>query len=178
MTKITFYTPTYKRPKALAICMRSVNMQTDMNFEQVIIHDDVGLGIGGMYQDIRNHLHSVHGDYVHVLSDDDVLTDIDAVRKIRRFIAAEDNPPVVIIKSEKLGRILPDYWQAAPQFGHIDLGNFVVRADVWKANATAWGDCYEGDFHFINALWQQGHRFAWLDDVLTAAQRISRGQPE
>jgi len=45
MTFLSVYTPTYKRPQALARCKASVAAQT-IPTEHVIIVDEIGIGIG------------------------------------------------------------------------------------------------------------------------------------
>ena len=179
MAFLTVYTPTYKRPKALTVCIESVKNQTHPNLIQhLIIPDEIGLGIDGMYSDIINHVDEVNGEYVLVLSDDDLLCNLDFARKLYDYIENNDYPEVVIIKAIKSGRVLPTIWNAKPQLGHIDLSCFVVRSDIWKANADKWGKRYEGDFDFINSLYEQGYQFNWFDIIASKAQRISRGQPE
>jgi hypothetical protein len=120
----------------------------------------------------------VNGDYVLMLSDDDMLCNDKFVSNLLAFTKENEKPEVIIIKAIKEGRILPSIWNAKPQLGHIDLSCFVVRSDIWKANADKWGKRYEGDFDFINSLWEQGYQFNWMDVVAVKAQRISRGQPE
>ena len=179
MAFLTIYTPTYKRPKALKVCKDSVKAQKNAKslIQHVIIPDNIGIGIDGLYRDIPNHIDKVKGDYVLMLSDDDMLINDELVKKFYD-LAIDGYPEVVIFKAEKEGRHLPSLWRTAPQFGHIDLSNFIVRSDIWKANADKWGQRYEGDFDFIRSLWDQGHQFTWWDFVGVKAQRISRGQPE
>ena len=179
MAFLTIYTPTYKRPKALAVCVESVLTQhKGWHVQHLIVPDEVGLGIDGMYADIINHVDEVKGDYVLVLSDDDMLCNDKFVSNLLDFTKDNEKPEVIIIKAIKEGRILPSIWNAKPQCGYIDLSCFIVRSDIWKVNADKWGKRYEGDFDFINSLWEQGYQFNWMDVVAVKAQRISRGQPE
>lgn len=175
MPFLTFYVPTYKRPKMLADCLASIQAQSDPDYEVVLIRDEVGIGIGGMYRDIRNHAEQVSGDYVFVLSDDNLVTDIDFVKGLKE--QAADNPDVIVFKNE-IGRVLPSIWGAAPVCGHIDLSCFAVKREVWQANASRWGECYEGDYYFIRALWDAGYIFKWWDKLVIKAQKIMRGLPE
>lgn len=179
MAFLTIYTPTYKRPKALAVCVESVLTQhKGWHVQHLIVPDEVGLGIDGMYADIINHVDEVNGEYVFMLSDDDMLCNDKFVSNLLDFTKDNEKPEVIIIKAIKEGRILPSIWNAKPQLGHIDISCFVVRSDIWKVNADKWGKRYEGDFDFINSLWEQGYQFNWMDVVAVKAQRISRGQPE
>ena len=52
MTFLSVYTPTYKRPQALARCKASVAAQT-IPTEHVIIVDEIGIGIDGMEVEIE-----------------------------------------------------------------------------------------------------------------------------
>ena len=73
---ISFYTPTYRRPKQLSACLASVSAQRGIEpgtIEQVVIADHVGVGIDGMYARVASYAEALHGIYVHFLSDDDVL---------------------------------------------------------------------------------------------------------
>lgn len=179
MTLLTIYTPTYKRPLALKVCVDSISNQTHPQLiEHVIIPDEIGIGIDGVYRDVPNHLDKVHGDYVLFLADDEALCDPNFARKLYDFVEDKEYPQVVIIKADKMGRVLPELWLQEPRMGYIDLSCFIVRSDVWKANADKWGQRYEGDFDFIHALWEQGYTFEWWNFLAVKSQRISRGQPE
>jgi hypothetical protein len=83
---ITFYTPTYKRPQALARCLASVASQTVVGeIEQIVIPDHVGVGIHGMYARVPQYASAVHGEYVMFLCDDDVLADATVVETVKTF---------------------------------------------------------------------------------------------
>src|SRR5689334_11810505 len=96
---LSVYTPTYKRPGFLALCQASVAMQTEP-CEHVIVHDEVGIGIDGMFAAIKEHAHLVTGEYVLVLSDDNFLVDPDVVADLKAFAQANDWPSVVIWKGQ------------------------------------------------------------------------------
>lgn len=148
---MTFYTPTYRRPKGLAACLDSVQRQTAVDaIEQIVIPDHVGLGIGGMYQRIPDYADAVHGDYVHVLADDDVLASPTVVERVRDFARTHDQPALILVAVNKAGNWILPSWP--PVCGAIDLGCLIVRGDVWQAHAAAYGACYEGDYTFAAAL--------------------------
>lgn len=180
MTLLTIYTPTYKRPKALAYCIQSVGRQTDQDTQHLIIPDDKGIGIAGVYRDVRLHGHKVEGDYCLFLSDDDYLYDNNVVADFRQFVNEHDKPEVVMAKGIREGKTYPApfCWQAPPMVGFVTLFNVITRRDVWIANATAWGECYEGDYFFMRHLWDAGYLFTWWDRTICATQRVSRGKPE
>lgn len=181
MAFLTIYTPTHRRPSLLRTCVLSVEMQVCHDYEQVIIHDEIGVGIAGMFAAIPGNLNLIKGDYVYILQDDDVLADNGVIGDVRMFAIKNNMPPVVIGRNIKRGNKYPTYWRERPQEGHIDLGSYVIRRDVFAANARQFGQRYAGDADFIDALWAAGYPFAWLDRLLSREQipeRPGLGRPE
>lgn len=175
---ITLYTPTFRRPRQLAACLESVGRQTAVDaIEQLVIPDHVGLGIGGMYRRVPQYLDAVHGEYVHLLADDDVLASPTVVEQVREFARDHQFPPVILVNAVKSGLVWPCGNPWPPRLGMIDLGCFIVRADVWKAHAGDYGDCYEGDYFFGKALCEAGHRAAYFDLIFSIGA-VSRGVAE
>ena len=177
MAFLTIYTPTYRRPLLLAECRASVAAQSDPDYQHLVIEDTVGLGIGGMFAAIRQHTALIEGEYVYVLQDDDVLVDREFVRELKAFVWQHNRPPVVIVRNRKHG-LQPRLWRQAPQLGSIDLGSYVVRADVFCRHADQFGARYEGDYDFIRFLWDRRYTFAWWDRLVAEAQQVGMGRPE
>ena len=183
---ISFYTPTYRRPQQLAACMASVANQTyARKIEQVIIPDHVGLGIAGMYEQVPLYKEAMHGRYVHFLADDDILPTPLVVERLHSWVerwkdehAADLDPEVIIVSSEKNGQRWPHQWSGEPVCGAIDLGCFVVRTDIWKKHANDYGKRYEGDYDFIKTLWNAGYRFCFFCELVLVRGAVSRGAPE
>lgn len=175
--RLSIYTPTYRRPGLLADCVASVEEQT-VPVEHVIVHDHVGLGVGGMFADIPNHADRVTGDLVMVLSDDNVLTDRHVAEDLLNAWEGQERPDVMMFKGSIGSCIQPLVWAQEPVVERVDLSCFAVRRKVWQAHAADWGHRYEGDFDFIHALWDAGYRFYWWNRLCFAAQVVSRGQPE
>jgi glycosyltransferase involved in cell wall biosynthesis len=176
---LTLYTPTYRRPKALARCQASVAAQTARNFEHLVYHDEAGEGIAGMFQRVIASAPQFAGEYVYLLQDDDWLAGPDVTGALEAFAREHGNPPVIIMRSWKEGRWLPDRWEQPPAHGHIDLGNYAVRRDIFLAHRAGLGSGrYEADFEFIRRLWDAGLEFAWLDAEFSRSAGRSLGQPE
>lgn len=174
---LTCYTPTFRRPTLLAQCIQSVQSQQEL-VQHVIVPDEVGLG-WGVFTDVKNHAHKCTGQYVHFLSDDCALLDDLASRDLRRFADDAEYPAVIIWKGQYPDSVCP--WQpmhTRPRLGHINLGNFVVRLDVWLANKDTWIADYAGDFYFVDSLWERGHNFSWMDRIGWRTLAIMNGQPE
>lgn len=177
---ITFYTPTFRRPQALAACMASVAAQTAIaDIEQLVIPDHVGLGIGGMYRQVQQYAGAVHGRYVHILADDDVLPLPTAVEQVIQFALEHNNPEVIIVQSRKGSSTYPTCAPWPPVMGYIDLGCCITRSDVWRRHVQAYGHPgrYEGDFDFIDAVWAAGHKAVYLP-LLFVDGGVSRGAVE
>jgi hypothetical protein len=179
---ITFYTPTYKRPQKLAACLESVAQQTlCAEIEHIVLPDYVGRGIAGMYAQVPTYAKAVHGAYVHLLADDDVLATPTAVEEVKAFAELHGYPGVIVVKVVKRhpqgGLLLPLDHGGPPFMGKIDLGCLIVRQDIWKAHCHQYGQCYEGDAVFAEALHAAGNRFVYAD-VFFLDGAVMRGQPE
>lgn len=176
---LTCYTPTYRRPAGLAACLESVRVQTAVaEIQHLVVPDHVGLGIGGMFQQIQQYAPAVRGQYVHILADDDVLASPTVVEQVQIFAEAYDMPPVIVVSVDKAGAIypcVPDVWP--PRLGTIDLGCILTRGDVWHAHVGAYGNRYEGDYDHMAALAAAGYGAARFD-VLFLRGRVSHGAPE
>ncbi len=175
MTFLSIYTPTFRRPYQLGLCKASVEGQSSP-VEHVIVEDTVGLGVDGMFADIPNHAHKVTGQYVMVLSDDNILVDPHFAADLE--LQADGDPDVVVFKGQIMGTTQPAAWCCEPIETMIDLSCFAVRRDIWQKHAHDWGHRYEGDFDFIHALWAARYRFHWWDRLVFQALQISRGAAE
>lgn len=178
MPFLTIYTPTYRRPKGLATCMASVQAQTVANdIEHLVIPDLVGRGVGGMYQQVSLYKDAVHGMYVVFLCDDDVLAEPDVVEKVRGLVAAHNYPGLLLVHTQKNGTYYPRGLPWPPKLGMIDLNCAIVRADVWKRHVNHYGSEYEGDYHFLQALYKSSVSTAFYD-LLFSIGGVSRGAAE
>lgn len=175
---LTIYTPTYKRPTYLKRCLRSVENQTCQDYQHLVVRDEIGIGIAGMFAEIINHLSEMKGNYIYLLQDDDVLASPDVLEELKKFLQERNRPEVIMVRNVKRGRLLPTYWEQAPQLGHVDLGSYIIRRDIFVKNIYRFGPRYEGDFDFIMALWNHGYQFAWLDVLFARAQALGLGRPE
>jgi hypothetical protein len=176
---LTFITPTFRRPQALARCLASVGGQSAVEaVQQFTIVDHVGVGVDGMYERIPLYKDAVHGQYVHLLADDDVLAGPHVVQQVRERAEREGFPPVLIVGAIKGHLTLPLDNAGPPVCGRIDLGCIVVRRDIWQRHAGDYGKNYEGDFWFAKALWDAGHAFVYARDITFLIGAVSRGAAE
>lgn len=174
---LSVYTPTHARPLLLAECEASVQMQS-VPVEHVIVHDREGIGIAGVYAAMPRHADRVTGEYVMVLSDDNVLADEEFAEDLEWRANEMDRPDVIVFRGQIEGSLQPLVWMAEPVITRIDLSCFAVKRNVWQLNADQWGHRYEGDFDFIHHLWDAGYRFDWWDHLGFRALQIGRGAPE
>jgi hypothetical protein len=143
-----------------------------------VVPDYVGLGVDGMYARVPFYANALHGQYVHLLADDDVLAGPEVVAQLRERAVSEGLPPVLIVRAVKGSMVLPLENFGPPVCGRIDLGCLVVRRDVWQCHVCDYGKSYEGDFVFADALWKAGHRFVYATDVTFLHGAVSRGAAE
>jgi hypothetical protein len=175
---ITFFTPTYKRPRALAACLASVEWQTAVaDVEQIVLPDHVGLGIeGGLYGRIPLYSEACRGRYVHILADDDELCGPHAVTSVRECAKVHGDPPIILVGVQKGPLVLAQpAWPPIEQ--HIDLGSMVIRRDVWLAHANDWGKRYEGDYDFAAAVHRAGHAAVYCPVMFLRGGQL-HGAPE
>lgn len=177
MTFLTVVTRCYKRPLMLRINQRSLRQQTDPDYEQLLIVDDVGRGVAWANRVLAGVKPS--GEYVMVLDDDDLLDDPKAIEALKE--ATADNPELVIFKTDhaKLG-VLPNdlIWGKRPLLGLIGSCSFISRRDVWEQHINSFGKDAAGDYAYLKAVWFNRPNVVWLDRQLAAVQRISYGAPE
>lgn len=113
------------------------------------------------------------GDYVYQLDDDDIL--------IGDPTLPEGNDAWFMFYAF-LGHPLQSYfpkpfgeeWQ--PEFGKVSSLNSVIRADVWREHIGAYAGVERGgDYRFVQAIWDAGHRPVFIDRCIARTQVISGG---
>jgi hypothetical protein len=159
--------------------MASIEQQSVVDaIEHLILPDYIGLGIPeSLYGRLPHYAAAVHGEYVYLIGDDDVLADHHVVARVQCFAKANDYPPVIVVGAEKGRWTLPadPYWP--PKLGRIDLACLITRSDIWRAFVTSYGQRYEGDFDFAHALASAGFT-AERCDILFATGGVGRGSVE
>lgn len=172
MTLLTVITPAYKRPIGLKMCKASVQGQDKADqIQHLIVSDEVGKGVGGMYRDLPRFNEQIEGRWVYVLSDDDVLIYPRMIDLIGHVEAEAPDASVIMVRMFCNGRVLPwpQCWQAPPQCGGVTLSNWIIKREAHIAHP--FGHRYEGDFDQAAALWSAGLIFAWADLVVAASQQ-------
>lgn len=181
---LSIITRTYRRPHMLADCIASVGGQT-VAAEHIIVEDTQGLGVAESHRLIRD-AHP-RGRYVMYLDDDNLIVYPWFVSDLEAAANAYD-PDVIVFRMNNCEfGILPDrfVWQQKPLRGQIDGGCVAVKRDAWQACIPAiitggpdGGPCYEGDYHFLAALWAHTNRIYWMNKIAVLTQYVSRGKAE
>ena len=175
---LTVVTRCYRRPSALRANVASLDEQTCDDWEQLLIHDEVGRGIPWANRQMARYIDQIDGDYVLMLDDDDRLTRPDAVEVLKRV--THSTPDIIIFRGlHGHHGILPtdEVWGNKPKGTQISGQDFITRADVWKAHVGAM-DGRMGDYAFLQSLWPNAESVVWLDELLVEQQSIGGGNPE
>lgn len=174
-------TRSYKRPGYLAQNQASLRAQTDSDWQQTLLVDEVGRGVPWANRHLGAYAPNLVGDYIWVLDDDDECILPTLVADLKQIVA-ERAPNVVMLRGEVGSRVLPDpaHWQQPPVRGEIGMSNFILRRSVWQANAPALHEALCADHSLIGQVLRSVHiqTVVWLDVVAMRTQRVSRGRPE
>lgn len=181
MAFLQVLTRSYRRPRMLMANLRSMEAQTDADFDQTMLVDCEGLGVEAAQAMLANHAAFVRGQYIWCLDDDDMCIWPTLVAELKA-IAMEHDPDVIMVRMDHgQGRILPDdaHWQKPPVLGTIGASAFIVRRDVWQRHASAYASArYTSDFDFICQVYAADPEIYWHDVVASKVQRVSLGAPE
>lgn len=176
------------RPVSLSLLERSLARQRDRDYEHIVLPDDFGIGIAEANKMFWHHRDTPRGRYLYMLDDDNLLTDLGFVEKLKRLVA-KNNPDVVMFKIRRPGGAgyLPDdaHWQKPPARRHIGTSCFVVKRELWRKYIWAFGWRENGasvgrpgDYFFLKALWREHPRVYWHDEIVGEEMRVGEGRPE
>lgn len=168
------------RPTMLAANQASLQAQTDADWLQTLLVDDIGRGVGWSYDNLAAYAPNLVGQWVWILDDDDLCICPTLVAQLRAITRNMKQPDVVFVRMDHgpLG-VLPEpkFWGRFPVQGHIGVSAYIVRRDVWRAHAHAMTPgCYTSDYRFIAAIWESAPRVVWHDCIASRVQRISHGR--
>lgn len=178
MPHLEVLTRCYKRPNSLKVNRASLARQTDGDWFQTLLVDDVGRGIGWSYRNMAAYAPHLVGEYIWILDDDDECIRDAFVAELKEQTAAKPEIVFVRMNHAKLGILPAAYWGDRPALGDMGCSAFVVRRDVWQRHADSFGAHYAGDFEFIAAAFAATTKHIWWDVIASRVQRISHGMPE
>jgi hypothetical protein len=181
MAFLQVLTRCYRRPRLLWSNIRSLEAQTDSDWQQTFLVDGEGRGVGAAQAALANYAPYVTGEYVFILDDDDKLIRPTLVQEVKAIVS-EHRPGVVMVRMDHgNGRILPDdgHWQREPRLSYIGCSAYIVRRGLWQRFAPVFGGAeYTSDFSFIDAIWGSAPDIYWHDVIASQVQRTSMGLPE
>jgi hypothetical protein len=161
--------------------IKSMEAQSDPDWQQTMMIDGEGRGVGEAQAALANFAPYVRGEWVWVLDDDDLCIRLTLVEELKA-IAADHDPDVIMTKMDHGQRgILPDdtHWQKPPVISHIGASAYIVKRQVWQRHAYAYSSAeYSSDFDFINAIFSSDPEIYWHDCIASKVQRISLGAVE
>ena len=181
MAFLEVVTRCYKRPKMLKHNIDSLLMQTCPDWQQTLLVDEVGRGVGASYLEMARYADELDGDYIWILDDDDMCIRNTLVNELAQIVESH-NPDVIMLRMNHLERgILPSYtWEEYPRMGDIGCSAYVVRRDVWVAHSVEFERAdYSSDYYFIASIFDNDDiDIYWYDVIASQVQRISMGEPE
>lgn len=173
---ITFIIRTHNRPKLLEKNRDSVLMQTDEDWDRLVLIDERGRGLHHANGMLARYKEEVRAKYIYILDDDNRLIVPDFVEGVRAIIE-ESAPDIIMVKAriDFLG-ILPDPWRGPFRLpGDVDGLNFIVERKLWQTHIHEYHRFALGDFYFIKKLFTlQGLEIFWWDRVVAEAMQIGR----
>jgi hypothetical protein len=152
--------------------------QSDPDFKQWVLVDEKRRGwqhAAAMLMDVAPKL---KGEYVLILDDDDLMINSEAICLLKE--ATQSQPAAVIFRGwhDDLG-VLPgvDVWMRRPRLATIGAFDFITRRDVFCELVGTTGVAgYCNDFAIIDAVFERDMPRVWLDRLLCAVMKRSRGK--
>jgi glycosyltransferase involved in cell wall biosynthesis len=179
MPLLTIITRTFNaRPLGLAANVASVDRQiARQEIEHLVVVDELRRGVAWAQENLRTV--QPRGDYVMLLDDDDFLLGDGLIPGLTRQVALA--PEVVIVQMNMGdGRILPSDagWGNFPQRSGIPCSSYIVRRDVWNEHVSDFAPRYDGDYDFIEAIYNCGHPLLWWKSIVSRVGQVSHGEAE
>jgi hypothetical protein len=161
--------------------IKSLEAQSDPDWQQTMMIDGEGRGVGEAQAALANFAPYVRGQFMWCLDDDDLCIRPTLVEELKAIVAEHD-PDVVMVRMDHGRRgILPDddHWQKPPVLSWIGASAYIVRRELWQRHASRFSSAhYASDYDFISAVFASDPEVYWLDVIASKVQRISLGAPE
>lgn len=172
----------YARPESLKVNQASLDAQTDADWQQTMLVDDVGRGVAWANRNLGAYGPQLVGDYIWILDDDDECVRPTLVAELKAIVA-EHHPDVIMLRTDcgNYGVLPPDdLWGHAPRYTQVSMSNFVVRREIWQAYAGAFPLAQAGDYAFVHAVVQGVglENVYWHDVLAMRIQWKGGGRPE
>lgn len=166
------------RAGLLARNQASLDGQTDADWVQTVLIDNVGRGVEWANGNLGRYAPHLEGEYVWVLDDDDVCTCDTLVAGLKRVVR-ETCADVVMVQGE-INRhgVLPDaaVWRQQPVFAHVAMPNFVLRRAVFQKHAGKLAVSRGADYNLIRDVFDADvYRIAWWEQVIMRSEQARFG---
>lgn len=179
---LTIVTRAYKKPKCLQRCIDSVRMQTDTDYEHIILEDPIGQGLAWADRLLGEQKYLNHGKYIMVLDDDDELTNRGFIALIQ-FLNKQYNPDLIIWRGyfSEIDYALPPIdhrFGATPARGLIGSFNYCAKKDLYDKHVHLCNSGIAGDYDFLMAMFNETSKdkVHWLRKILVRTQQKSFGK--
>lgn len=174
-------TRAYKRPTMLARNIASLRAQTDPDYSQVLLVDEIGIGVPEANAVLSRFVPM--GEWVWVLDDDDMCIYDNLIADLKRVSTETPDIDAIMVRMEhECGIILPsdeDWKTGRMKLGGVGMSAPIVRRSTWANHCHAFASGnYYADFDFIFSLFKSKPRLGWLDVVASKVQRQSVGRTE
>ena len=179
---MSIVTRTFKKPKCLVSNIMSLERQTDQDYEQIFIGDNIGRGLDWADQALDTYKDINTGKYVMVLDDDDELTSRSFITTIKD-IANRFNPDIIMWRGffTEVQCVLPPIdprWGVHPTRGLIGSFNYCTTRELYNKYIHLCKSGLSGDFDFIETVFNSTpkDKVFWLKKILVKTQQKSFGE--
>lgn len=164
-----------KRPRSLTQNMRSLDRQTDKDYEHILI-EGVNGGLHAANKSFMEAKQKVKGKYVFLLDDDDIVVNRFMIERLKEIAAKDIVLFRCIILNGSNNNIYPsdkmwDSQQLMP--GHVGTFCFATRAEVFNDYIHFFGTPTMGDYNYLRSIWHKEKQ--WIDEVMACTLRIGKG---
>jgi len=147
-----------------------------LDYEHIVLPDDVGIGITKANQMLFLNKNVVSGDYIFILDDDKWVTENTFVADMRNLVQ-EKYPDVIVIKTKIGSEVFPKSPNTVIR-GEIDAACVVVKSDLWKSNIHFFMPFMGGDYVFIRNLLRKTKNVCWVDKIYSCSDKARFGAIE
>lgn len=164
-----------ERKRLLQLNVDSLLTQDDQDYEHIILPDPYHRGVEWANEMLATRDWSdIHGDYVMLLDDDNMLNVPDFISQLKRYPEAD----IILwqVDIPTLGLIPENCNFGTVQKCHIDGNGVAVRRDVWLQGVKYYHFDYAADFDYINACYAMSSKKVWIQSPLTRAIVRSLGK--
>lgn len=181
MAFLEVITRCYKRPKTLELNKQSLLKQSDQDYKQTFLIDDIGIGVPKANRGLHLVAPKLTGDYIYILDDDDVI-DYPYFIEDLKIGCSILNPALIIVKFYCINYgILPpnDMWYKKPELSKISMSSFVTRKDIYQKYSDYFHEATAADYNFVTNVYDfEKENVFWWNKVIGKTLRKSFGEKE